>query len=161
MQAPTDSASLRPSTSERRRMATTSYDAGYSSEDAYDVRGRGWITFAAVMLGLGGTFAVLEGILAIANSRVYTGHQTLVFSNLNTWGWIVLLLGVGMLLSAFGLFSGSELARWFGVFVASVNAIGQLYYVPAYPFWSLAMFTVDLLIIYGLVAYAGHKLRNA
>ena len=142
-------------------MATTSYDAGYSDADAYDVRGGGWITFAAVMLGLGGTFAVLEGILAIANSRVYTGHQTLVFSNLNTWGWIVLLLGVGMLLAAFGLFGGSELARWFGVFVASVNAIGQLYYVPAYPFWSLAMFTVDLLIIYGLVAYAGHKLRNA
>ena len=142
-------------------MATTSYDAGYSGADAYDVRGGGWITFAAVMLGLGGTFAVLEGILAIANSRVYTGHQTFVFSNLNTWGWIVLLLGVCMLLAAFGLFSGSELARWFGVFVASVNAIGQLYYVPAYPFWSLAMFTVDLLIIYGLVAYAGHKLRNA
>jgi len=142
-------------------MATSSYDAGYSSEDAYDVRGGGWITFAAVMLGLGGTFAVLEGILAIANSRVYTGHQTFVFSNLNTWGWIVLLLGVCMLLAAFGLFSGSELARWFGVFIASINAIGQLYYIPAYPFWALTMFTVDLLIIYGLVAYAGHKLRNA
>ncbi|HEX6680395.1 MAG TPA: hypothetical protein VF063_07090 [Gaiellaceae bacterium] len=142
-------------------MATTSYDAGYSSEDAYDVRGGGWITFAAVMLGLGGTFAVLEGILAIANSRVYTGHSTFVFSNLNTWGWIVLLLGVCMLLAAFGLFSGSELARWFGVFIASLNAIGQLYYVPAYPFWSLTMFTVDILIIYGLVAYAGHKMRNA
>ena len=140
-------------------MATTSYEAGYSSEDAYDVRGGGWITFAAVMLGLGGTFAVLEGILAIANSRVYAGHSTFVFSNLNTWGWIVLLLGVCMLLAAFGLFSGSELARWFGVFIASVNAIGQLYYIPAYPFWSLTMFTVDILIIYGLVAYAGHKLR--
>ena len=142
-------------------MATTSYDAGYSSEDAYDVRGGGWITFAAVMLGLGGTFAILEGILAIANSRVYTGHSTFVFSNLNTWGWIVLLLGAGMLFAAFGLFSGSELARWFGVAIASINAIGQLYYVPAYPFWSLTMFTVDILIIYGLVAYAGHKLRNA
>jgi len=142
-------------------MATTSYDAGYSSEDAFDVRGGGWITFAAVMLGLGGTFAVLEGILAIANSRVYTAHQTFVFSNLNTWGWIVLLLGAGMLLAAFGLFSGSELARWFGVAVASVNAIGQLFYFSAYPFWSLTMFTIDLLIIYGLVAYAGHKLRNA
>jgi hypothetical protein len=113
------------------------------------------------MLGLGGTFAVLEGILAIANSRVYTNHQTFVFSNLNTWGWIVLLLGAGMLLAAFGLFSGSELARWFGVAVASINAIGQLYYISAYPFWSLAMFTVDLLIIYGLVAYGGRQLRNA
>lgn len=142
-------------------MATTSYDAGYSSEDAYDVRGGGWITFAAVMLGMAGTFNILEGILAIANSRVYTAHQTLVFSNLNTWGWIVLLLGVSMLLAAFGLFSGSELARWFGVAVVTINAIGQLYYIPAYPFWSLAMFTVDLLIIYGLVAYGGRQLRNA
>ena len=142
-------------------MATTSYDAGYSSEDAYDVRGGGWITFAAVMLGLGGTFAVLEGILAIANSRVYTAHQTFVFSNLNTWGWIVLVLGVGQLLAAFSLFGGSELARWFGIVVASVNAIGQLYYVPAYPIWSLMLFSVDILIIYGLVAYAGHRLRDA
>ena len=142
-------------------MATSSYDAGRVDSREYDIEGGGWIAFAAVLLGLAGTFNILEGILAIANSRVYTAHQTFVFSNLNTWGWIVLLLGVGMLLAAFGLFSGSELARWFGVFVVSINAIGQLYYIPAYPFWSLAMFTVDLLIIYGLVAYAGHKLRNA
>jgi hypothetical protein len=66
-----------------------------------------------------------------------------------------------MLLAAFALFSGSELARWFGILVASINAIGQLYYVPAYPFWSLAMFSVDILIIYGLATYAGHKMRAA
>src|SRR5262249_20128432 len=161
MYVPTRSASLRPNTRERRRMATTSYDAGYSSEDAFDVRGGGWITFAAIMLGLVGTFNVLEGILAIANSRVYTAHQTFVFSNLRTWGWIVLILGVFQLIAAFSLFGGSEIARWFGVTVAGVNAIGQLYYVPAYPIWSLMLFAVDILIIYGLVAYAGHKLRDA
>src|SRR5262249_62281057 len=102
MYVPTRSASLRPNTRERRRMATTSYDAGYSSEDAFDVRGGGWITFAAVMLGLGGAFAVLGGILAIADSRVYTPHQTFVFNNLNNWGWIVLLPGDGMLLAPVG-----------------------------------------------------------
>jgi hypothetical protein len=84
-----------------------------------------------------------------------------VFSNLNTWGWIVLILGVFQLIAAFSLFGGSELARWFGVLVAGVNAIGQLYYVPAYPIWSLMLFSVDILIIYGLVAYAGHRLRDA
>jgi len=73
----------------------------------------------------------------------------------------VLVLGVGQLLAAFSLFGGSELARWFGIVVASVNAIGQLYYVPAYPIWSLMLFSVDILIIYGLVAYAGHRLRDA
>ena len=142
-------------------MATSSYDAGRADTADYDVTGGGWITFAAVMLGLAGTFNILEGILAIANSRVYTAHQTFVFSSLNTWGWIVLILGVCMLLAAFALFGGSELARWFGILAASINAIGQLYYVPAYPFWSLSMFAVDILIIYGLAAYGGRQLRNA
>ena len=142
-------------------MATRSYDVGRVDTQEYDVAGGGWITFAAIMLGLVGTFNVLEGILAIANSRVYTANQTFVFSDLNTWGWIVLFLGVFQLIAAFSLFGGSEMARWFGVFVAGVNAIGQLYYVPAFPIWSLLMFSVDVLIIYGLVAYAGHKLRNA
>ncbi|TML39207.1 MAG: hypothetical protein E6G23_09800 [Actinobacteria bacterium] len=142
-------------------MATRSYDVGRVDTQEYDVAGGGWITFAAIMLGLVGTFNVLEGILAIANSRVYTANQTFVFSDLNTWGWIVLFLGVFQLIAAFSLFGGSEMARWFGVFVAGVNAIGQLYYVPAFPIWSLLMFSVDVLIIYGLVAYAGHRLRES
>jgi hypothetical protein len=142
-------------------MATSSYDVARVDTREYDIAGGGWITFAAILLGLVGTFNVLEGILAIANSRVYTANQTFVFSDLNTWGWIVLFLGVFQLIAAFSLFGGSEMARWFGVFVAGVNAIGQLYFVPAFPIWSLLMFSVDILIIYGLVAYAGHKLRDA
>jgi len=62
-------------------MATSSYDVGRAGTEDYDVTGGGWITFAAILLGLAGTFNVLEGILAIANSRVYTAHQTFVFSD--------------------------------------------------------------------------------
>jgi hypothetical protein len=140
-------------------MATSSYDMGRADAE-YDVLGGGWITFSAIMLGIVGTFNVLSGILAIADSRVYTAHQTFVFSGLNTWGWITLIIGVATLVAAFSLFGGSELARWFGVAIAGLNAIGQLYFMPAYPFWGLAMFAVDILIIYGLVAYAGHRLRD-
>jgi hypothetical protein len=32
---------------------------------------------------------------------------------------------------------------------------------PAYPFWSLAIFGLDLLIIYGLSAYGGQRSRAA
>jgi hypothetical protein len=89
-------------------MATSSYDVGRAGTEEYDVTGGGWITFAAILLGLAGTFNVLEGILAIANSRVYTAHQTFVFSDLRTWGWIVLFLGVFQLLAAFSLFGGQR-----------------------------------------------------
>jgi hypothetical protein len=37
--------------------------------------------------------------------------------------------------------------------VLSVNAIVQLMMIPAYPFWSLCVFALDVLAIYGLIAY--------
>jgi hypothetical protein len=132
-----------------------SYVADYDAPAA----GGGWLMFATVMLGLAGIWNVFDGILAISSSRVYAGHETLIFSDLNTWGWIVVILGLGQVIAAMALFGGSEFARWFGVGVAGLNAFGQLMFVPAYPVWAIAMFAVDVLIIYGLVAYGGHRLR--
>ena len=61
----------------------------------------------------------------------------------------------------FAVVRGSELARWFGAAVAGVNAIGQLYFLPAFPLWAMAIFAVDILIIYGLTAYGGKRLKAA
>ena len=65
------------------------------------------------------------------------------------------MIGVLQLLVGLGIWAGNQLARWAGVIVVSLNMIAQLLFIPAYPFWSLAIFTVDVLIIYGLVAYGG------
>jgi hypothetical protein len=139
-------------------MATAS--AGKRDEVVYsdyysEPRGAGWVAYAGIMLGLAGTWNVFDGILAIANSKVFVGHTTFVFSDLKTWGWIMLILGVLEVAAAFAIFSGSSVARWFGIAVAGVNSIGQLMFLPAYPFWALAMFTLDMLIIYGLAVYGG------
>jgi hypothetical protein len=123
--------------------------------------GIGWVTFAAVLLGLAGVWNSVDGILAIAGSRVYTASSVFVFSNLNTWGWIVLILGIIQLIAAGSLLAGSELARWFGITAAGLNAIGQLMFVPVYPWWAIAMFALDVLIIYGLAVYGGARLRVA
>ena len=133
----------------------TSY---YGDDDAQ--KGVGWVTFAAVMLGLAGLWNFVEGILAVSGSRVYVGNETFVFSDLNTWGWIILILGILQGLAALALLSGSEFARWFAIGTAALNAIGQLMYVPVYPWWAIAMFAVDVLIIYGLAVYGGHRLRQ-
>jgi hypothetical protein len=125
------------------------------------VTGSGWIDFAVIMLGLAGVWNMLNGLLAIGDSRVFVGDETFVFSDLNTWGWIILILGALQLLAAFAVVRGSEFARWFGVGVAGLNAIGQLYFLPAFPLWSMAIFAVDILIIYGLTAYGGKRLKAA
>ena len=114
-----------------------------------------------MLLGLAGTWNFIDGILAISTSRVYVGHETFVFSDLNTWGWIVMILGIIQGIAALTLFTGSELARWFGISAAGLNAIGQLMFVPAYPFWAIAMFTLDLLVIYALAVYGGKDVESA
>jgi hypothetical protein len=141
--------------------ASRDYDLHGSYYADYDAsRGVGWVTFAAVLLGLAGIWNFVDGILAVSGSRVFVGTETFVFSNLNTWGWIIMILGILQGLAALALLSGSEFARWFAIGTASLNAIGQLMYVPVYPLWALAMFSVDVLIIYALAVYGGHRLRQ-
>jgi hypothetical protein len=136
---------------------TYASDVPYESEAS----GAGWVAFAAIMLGLAGIWNVIDGMLAIGSSRIYGAEQVFVFSDLNTWGWIVLILGVLQLVAAYTIVSGSEFGRWFGIGAAFVNSIGQLFFIPAYPWWSIAMFVVDLIIIYALAVYGGSRLRRA
>jgi hypothetical protein len=140
-------------------MATAAQD--YTGDEGVVAgRGAGWVAFAAVMLGLAGLWNVLEGILAIGQSRVYVNDSTFVFSDLNTWGWIMLCLGALQLFAAFTIVSGSEFGRWLGVGAALLNSIGQLYFMPAYPLWATLMFAVDVLIVYGLIVYGGNKMKG-
>jgi hypothetical protein len=134
--------------------ATLSRSAGDDGYDDGSIRGAGWAMFAAILLFLAGTWNVIDGILAVSKSHVYTANAHYVFSDLKTWGWIVLLLGVVQLCAGAGLLSGSTWAVWFAIAVTVVNAIGQLMFVPAYPFWALSMFTLDIFIIFGLATYS-------
>jgi hypothetical protein len=136
----------------------------FDLESAYvaeEPKGMGWVTFAVVMLGLAGIWNFVDGILAVSGSHVYTDNADYVFSGLNTWGWIMMILGILMGLAALAILSGSEWARWFGIVIAGLNGIGNLMFVPVYPWWGLAVFAVDVLIIYGLAVYGGSRLRTA
>jgi len=110
----------------------------------------GWWVFAGVLLLVAGILNIIYGIAAIGESRIFADDITFVFSGLNTWGWILMIIGVLELIAAFSLFSGGEFGRWFGIFIASLNAIGSLLSVPAYPFWALTIFALAVLIIYKL-----------
>ena len=102
----------------------------------------GWWVFAGILLLVAGVLNIIYGIAAIGDSKFFTANATYIISSLHTWGWITLILGVLELIAAFSLFSGGEFGRWFGIFIASLNAIGALLSIPAYPFWSLAIFAL-------------------
>ena len=120
-------------------------------------RGSGLVLFASVLLVVVGCFNVIYGIAAIANSHVFTANAHYVFGNLRAWGWITLILGVVQLLAAAGVLAGNQLARWFAVVVVGLNAIEQMFFIPAYPFWSLMIIAVDVVALYGLCAYGSRE----
>lgn len=127
-------------------------DSGYSAYEADD-RGYGWMMFAGVLLLIIGTINLIEGLAAIGNAHFFVRNTNYVAGSLNTWGWVVLCIGVVQLLAGLGAFLKNQAARWVGVAVLAGNAIVQLMMMPAYPFWSLSLFAADILALYGLIAY--------
>ena len=138
-------------------MATaTQREAAYEDDE----KGFGWLLFAATILGLAGVLSVIDGIVALSRSKFYTPNSSYVFTNLHSWGWITLIIGVLLIVAAMGVFSGSGFARWFGIAAAGLNAIA-LFGSPtaaAYPFWALIIFALDVLVIYALAVYGGKRM---
>ena len=119
--------------------------------------GYGLVLFASILLVVIACFNLIYGIAAIANSHVFTTHAHYVFGNLKTWGWITLIIGLLQLLAALGVLAGNQLARWFAVVVLGLNAIDQMFFVSAYPFWSLTIIAMDVVALYGLCAYGSRR----
>ena len=119
------------------------------------VRGEGRVIFAAILLLIAGTLNLIYGIAAISDAHFFTESGShYVFSSLNTWGWLIVLLGVLELTGGFSLFSGNAYGRVIGIAAASVGAIGALLSVSgAYPFWSLGIFALCVIVLHGLVVY--------
>lgn len=123
-------------------------------EPYYDeVSGGGWIAFAGVLLLVLGSLNIIEGIAAIGNAHFFVANTHYIAGDLNAWGWTILCLGVIQLAAGFGIFARNQLARWVGVAILGLNAIAQLFFMPAYPLWSLCIFAVDIIALYGVVAY--------
>src|SRR3954447_2805597 len=119
--------------------------------------GGGWLTFAGILLIIVGVMNFIGGIAAIDDSNFFVGNAKFQFGDLNTWGWVILILGSVQVLTAFGLFARNTFARGVGVVFASLAAIAALLMLPAYPLWSLALFTMDILIVYAFVSYGSDE----
>jgi hypothetical protein len=124
--------------------------------------GFGWKLFAGILVLIGGTFNVIDGLVGITNVNAVEstlgGTQLPLTNNVKTYSWVVLIVGVIMILAGFLIFSGHMFGRIVGVIVVSLNAILQLAYLQHNPFWSFTMILVDILVIYGLVVHGGRSL---
>jgi uncharacterized membrane protein HdeD (DUF308 family) len=121
-------------------------------------KGEGWVLFAGIMILIAGFLNVIWGIAAIDNSSFFTDEgRYVIFTDLNAWGWFLLIVGVLQLFAAFSIWNQHEYGRVIGIATAATSAIIVLFTVNAYPFAAFMLFIIDILVIYGLVVYGGRS----
>lgn len=145
-------------------MTESSYNrpTGYDEPAGYDqpTGWTGWITFAAIMLIIGGGLNLLYGIIAAVNDEwvVWTNRAD-VYLDLTEWGWAHIVLGTIVLLTGIGLLSGNILARTVAVIVAGVSMVVNFLFIPVYPVWALTVITINVLVIWAITAH-GREMRE-
>lgn len=114
---------------------------------------RGVAVFAGVVLIVGGVLEVLESISALVNDKYLVVLPNYVYSvDLTVWGWIHLIIGLGLAAIGVFLLLGRDWARIGGLVVAAISAIINFTWLPYAPWWALVLIALDLLIIWALAS---------
>jgi hypothetical protein len=115
-------------------------------------KGTGWIGFAGIVLIIAGAFDIVSGLWALDNKDEPVS-AVLYESNLETWGWIYLVVGIVIVLAGFGVFMRAQWARWVGVLAAMVGIVIEFFWMFATPGRSLVYIVIAALVIYALTVY--------
>jgi hypothetical protein len=125
------------------------------------MRGTGRVVFAAVLLLIAGTLNIIYGIGALDDANIFVNDKRYIFTNLNTLGWVLIILGVIQLSGGFSLMAGNTYGRVIGIIGGSLGAIGALLSVGgAYPWWSLGIFFLCVYVVWGILVF-GEDERTA
>ena len=118
------------------------------------MRGAGRALFAAVLLLIAGTLNILYGIGALDDANIFVNEKRYILDDLNTLGWVLIVLGLIQLTGGFSLMAGNVYGRLIGLVGATLGAIGALLSIGGNdPWWSLGIFVLCLWIIHGILIY--------
>ncbi len=118
------------------------------------MRGAGRVLFAAILLMVAGTINIIYGIGALDDANIFVNDKRYIFTNLNTLGWVLIILGVIQLTGGFSLIAGHTYGRVIGIVAGSLGAIGALLSIGGnYPWWSLGVFALCVYVVHGIIVY--------
>ena len=124
------------------------------------MRGAGRVVFAAIILLIVGTLNIVYGFGALDDANYFVNDTRFVLTNLNTLGWVLIILGVFELTAGFSLMAGRTYGRVMGIIGGSLGAIGALFSIGgANPWWSLCVFALCVFVVHGIVVYGEDEAR--
>jgi hypothetical protein len=84
----------------------------------------GIAVFAGVIMIVGGAFQAVEGLAGIVNDRHLVVLPNYIYAfDLTVWGWLHLLVGLGLLAIGIFLIKGQTWARVAGMILAGISAL--------------------------------------
>ena len=108
------------------------------------------------MMIMAGVFQALAGLVAIFENEFYVPTRNYLFQfDATSWGWIHLVVGLLVAFAGWGLLSGRTWARVVAITLAVVSAIANFAFIPYYPFWSMLIIVIDIVVIWAIAAYGG------
>jgi hypothetical protein len=126
------------------------------------MRGAGRVVFAAIVLLIVGTINIIYGIGALDDANYFVNDTRFILDNLNTLGWVLIILGVIQLTGGFSLMAGNVYGRVIGIIGGSLGAIGALLSIgQGNPWWSLGVFFLCVYVVHGIVVYGEDERRAA
>ncbi len=123
-----------------------------STVQAYASR-TGWIMLAAIVMFAVGAFRVISGISYLVDSHKVNDLTLGLFGD-NMWLWGLWDLGIAALAiwAAFSLVSGGEFGRVIAYTWAFLVIVNSFLIIGIAPWFSAAMITLAVLVIYGLAS---------
>ena len=124
------------------------------------MRGAGRVLFASTLLFLVGALNIIYGIGALDNANIFTNDRRYILTDLNTMGWVLIVIGVIQLIGCFSLVQGHTFGRIIGIIGGTLGAIGALLSIGGnYPWWSLAIFFLSVYVVHGIFIYGEDEPR--
>lgn len=120
----------------------------------------GSLLFAGAAMIMVGMFQFFEGLAAVIANAFYVVSPDYVYRlDVSIWGWVHMLLGVLLVAAGGYLFVGKMWARVIAIALAVISAWTNFLYLPYYPFWSILIIALDILIIWAVASY-GRELAD-
>jgi hypothetical protein len=118
------------------------------------MRGAGRVVFAATLLLIVGTLNIIYGIGALDDANIFVNDQRYILTNLNTMGWVLIVLGLIQLAGGLSLMAGNTFGRVLGIIGGSLGAIAALLSIGGnFPWWSLGIFFLCVWVVHGILVF--------
>ncbi len=118
------------------------------------MRGVGRAGFAAILLLIVGTLNIIYGIGALDSANIFTDDKRYIFTDLNTMGWVLIVVGLIQLTGGVSLMAGNAYGKFIGIVAGSLGAIAALLSIGgSYPWWSLGIFFLSVYVVHGIMIY--------